>query len=335
MTETPEPPEPAALAKDEAPGLRSLAFKPGYDSSDQVLETFYVPALTRACSYDRSVGYFRSSALSVAARGMSRFINRGGTVRLLCGAEISTADRDALLGRAKLDGAFAERLADRLVTESEVDRRRLEVLAWLAREGRLEVRIAIAVDDQGAPLVGGDRSPTSTRRSACFETPTGMAIAFQGSVNESATAWTINFESFSVYASWDATAGAFHLLGEPVRAALGRRGPRASASTPCPRQPRQRAARHAPDIMPGERDPEEPPSPAMTRLPSPVSYGSRRACRGRGRSRRGDQWGQVVPAPAAERRAARRHVSAIVARRRRGRARQDHLRRAEPSARLC
>ena len=45
-----------------------------------------------------------------------------------------------------LDGAFAERLAKRLVTESEVDRRRLEVLAWLAREGRLEVRIAIAVE---------------------------------------------------------------------------------------------------------------------------------------------------------------------------------------------
>src|ERR1019366_1751838 len=173
---------------------------------DRVLDTLYVPALSRASSYDRSVGYFRSSSLSVAARGMSRFINGGGRVRLLCGAEITPADRDALLGRATLDGAFADRLAERLITEDEVSRRRLEVLAWLAREGRLEVRIAIAVDDNGAPLVGGDQDPYFHEKIGVLRDAHGDGVAFQGSVNESATAWTRNFESFSVYASWDATA---------------------------------------------------------------------------------------------------------------------------------
>ena len=255
MTESPEPPE---HAREEEPGLRGLAFKPGYDSSDQVLDTFYVPVLSRASSYDRSVGYFRSSALSVAARGMSRFINGGGTVRLLCGAEISAADRDALLGRATLDGTFAEQLAGRLVTDSEVDRRRLEVLAWLAREGRLEVRVAVAVDDQGVPLVGGDLEPYFHEKIGVLRDVHGDGIAFQGSVNESATAWTINFESFSVYASWDATATHFTFWANKFEQhwAGDLKGFRVYQ---LPEAARQRLISLAPDIVPGERDPQEPP----------------------------------------------------------------------------
>lgn len=252
-------PEPGRPTPDEEPGLRGLAFKPGYDSSDLVLDTFYVPALSRACSYDRSVGYFRSSSLSVAARGMSRFINGGGKVRLLCGAEISAGDRDALLGRATLDGAFATRLAERLITDSEVDLRRLEVLAWLAREGRLEVRIAVAVDDHGVPLVGGDLEPYFHEKIGVLRDRHGDGVAFQGSVNESATAWTINFESFSVYASWDATATHFsfwtnkfeqHWTGDL-------KGFRVYA---LPDAARERLISLAPDVIPGERDPGEPPA---------------------------------------------------------------------------
>ena len=41
--------------------LRDLDLPPGFDSSDNLLESFYVPALSRAINYDRSVGYFRSS----------------------------------------------------------------------------------------------------------------------------------------------------------------------------------------------------------------------------------------------------------------------------------
>ncbi len=250
--------EPAASSSEEGPGLRGLAFKPGYDSSDLVLDTFYVPALSRARSYDRSVGYFRSSSLSVAARGMSRFINSGGRVRLLCGAEISAADRDALLGRVTLDGAFAGRLAERLLTDSDVDRRRLEVLAWLAREGRLEVRIAVAVDDHGVPLVGGGLEPYFHEKMGVLRDAHGDGVAFQGSVNESATAWTINFESFSVYTSWDATATYFSFWANKFEQhwAGDLKGFRVYA---LPDAVRERLVSLAPDAVPGERDPGEPP----------------------------------------------------------------------------
>jgi hypothetical protein len=241
----------------QAAGLRGLDLKPGYDSSDHVLETFYVPALSRATSYDRSVGYFRSSALSVAARGLSRFINGGGAVRLLCGAEITPADRDALLGRGSLDGVFAERLAQRLASDDDVDRRRLEVLAWLAREGRLEVRIAIAVDAAGEPLVGGQQDPYFHEKIGVLRDAHGDGVAFQGSVNESATAWTRNFESFSVYASWDATATYFSFWANKFEAHWAGRlaGFRVYA---LPDAARERLIRLAPDTAPEERDPQEP-----------------------------------------------------------------------------
>lgn len=239
--------------------LRGLDFKPGYDSSDNALESFYVPVLSRARQYDRSVGFFRSSALSVAARGMSRFLNGGGTVRLLCGAEISEADRDAMLGRGSLDGDFAARLADRLVTETEVDKRRLEVLAWLAREGRLKVRIAVAVDDNGDPIVGGPLDPYFHEKIGVLRDEDGDGVAFQGSVNESATAWTRNFESFSVYTSWDATAPHYSFWANKFEEHWA--GHLKSFRVyPLPDAVRDRLVSLAPSVSPGERDPDESPS---------------------------------------------------------------------------
>ncbi len=238
-------------------GLRGLDLRPGYDSGDDALEAFYVPALSRAVQYDRSVGYFRSSSLSVAARGVSRFINHGGTFRLLCGAQIGEDDRDALLGRSSLDGAFAERLADRLVTDIEVDRRRLEVLAWLAREGRLTIRVAVAVDDDGHPLVGGTADPYSHEKIGVLRDRFRDGVAFQGSVNESATAWKYNFESFAAFASWDASATSFDFWANKFEDHWAGRLKRFRVF-PLPEAVRSRLISLAPDEAPVGRDPAEP-----------------------------------------------------------------------------
>lgn len=246
-----------AAGDGEPTGLRGIDFQPGYDSSDRVLETFYVPALSRARSYDRSAGYFRSSALSVAARGLSRFINGGGRVRLLCGAEITPADRDALLGRGSLDGVFAQRLADRLVTDSDIDQQRLQVLAWLAQEQRLEVRIAVAVDANGDPIVGGDHDPYFHEKIGILRDTYGDGVAFQGSVNESATAWTKNFESFSVYTSWGPVEAYFSFWANKFEEHWAGRV-NGFRVYPLPAAARERLLSIAPDSEPDERDAEEP-----------------------------------------------------------------------------
>ena len=75
------------------------------------------PRPPRAVRYDRSVGFFRASALSVAAKGMARFIQSGGTARFLVGAEVAETDRDALIGAITIPDDFALRLAKELVPE--------------------------------------------------------------------------------------------------------------------------------------------------------------------------------------------------------------------------
>ncbi len=187
--------------------LRELSFPPGYDSGDDILNSFYVPVLRRSVQYDRSVGYFRSSSLSTAARGLSRFISGGGTVRLLVGAELTEQDAHALQGHGTIPPDLAARLASALVTDDDVDRRRLAVLAWLVRQERLEIKVAVAVDEQGGYLVG-DQDPYFHEKIGVLRDESGDGVAFQGSVNESATAWTRNFESFSVFPSWQ-TPGHF------------------------------------------------------------------------------------------------------------------------------
>jgi superfamily II DNA or RNA helicase len=238
--------------------LRSLNLRPGYDSGDRLLEAFYVPALSRAVRYDRSVGYFRSSSLAVAARGLTRFLNGGGTLRLLCGVELTQEDRRALLGQGSLGGALAERLADRLATEDDLVTARLQVLAWMARAGRLQVRIAVPVDAAGLPVVTHQNDPYFHEKIGVLHDAAGDGVAFQGSVNESATAWTRNFESFSVYASWDERAPYFrhwkhrfkqhwdgHVAGFRVYE--------------LPEAARQRLLSLAPREVPDARDPEEQP----------------------------------------------------------------------------
>ena len=240
-------------------GLADLELELGYDSSDRALREFYVPCLGRSARYDRSVGYFRASALSVAARGLSRFISGGGQVRLLVGAEVAEQDAQALAGATEIPPAFAARLAERLVTADEVASRRLEVLAWLVQEGRLEVRVAVALDDEGRPLVAGEGVPYFHEKIGVLRDSRGDGVAFQGSINESATAWTKNFESFSVYTSWGASAPYFDHW---VRKFEDRWSGNVSGFRiyELPVAVRDRLLRMAPEHEPAHRDPEEPPS---------------------------------------------------------------------------
>lgn len=183
--------------------LRELELRPGYDSGDDALRRFYVPALQRAVRYDRSVGYFRSSSLSVAAQGLAHFISGGGRMRLLVGTDLTEEDCRAMSGRIQVPDVLAERLASELVPADEIADRRLEVLAWLLQARRLFVRIAVPVDEEGGPVPGGADAPYFHEKIGVLRDATGDGIAFQGSVNESRRAWSRNFESFSVFASWE------------------------------------------------------------------------------------------------------------------------------------
>jgi superfamily II DNA or RNA helicase len=243
--------------KEEERGLRDIGLRLGYDTADEALRDFYVPALSRAVSYDRSVGYFRVSSLSVAARGMSRFIAGGGQARFLIGAEVGEEERDALVGAQEIPPLFAAKLAAGLVPSDEIAQRRLEVLAWLVKEKRLEIKVAIAVDEDGVPTPPGMEVPYFHEKIGILRDHLGDGVVFQGSVNESATAWSHNFESFSVFQSWDGTSGHFDLW-------VGKFERRWRGDVPgfrvfsLPEALEEELVKYAPSETPPSRDVEEP-----------------------------------------------------------------------------
>ena len=78
--------------------LRDLDIKKFYDSdSDDILSSFYIPALSVSTKYQRLAGFFSSSSLAIAARGIAGLITNKGKMELVCGAKLKREDVEAIL----------------------------------------------------------------------------------------------------------------------------------------------------------------------------------------------------------------------------------------------
>lgn len=247
-----------AVAQTRGTGLRQLRFAEIYDTGEDVLADFYVPALSRATSYDRSVGYFSANALSVAAKGVARFIAGGGRMRLLMGVQITEEDAGALIGLTEIPEGLARRMAAGLVAATDVERNRLAVLAWLANQGRLEAKVAVRVDAAGRPVSGSEGY--FHEKIGILTDAAGDSVAFQGSNNESAAGWSTNFESFSVYRSWDTSASYCHGWREKFAERWSGHVPGYKV-LPLPQAAVDKLLEHLPLLEPEEWfDPEERPT---------------------------------------------------------------------------
>jgi len=134
------------------------------------------PVAQGAVAYDRVTGYFRSSSLSAAAAGLSHFIARGGTMRLIAGAEFSDEDLTAITEGAPLTDVLARRLLDDPLEGADiVSEHRLETLAWLVREGRLQIKIGVPLDSLGRPCGESRPTVTSTQSTASSRIPKAIA----------------------------------------------------------------------------------------------------------------------------------------------------------------
>jgi len=122
-----------------SPSLRDYDFKISYGPSDDRLHTFYIPALTRCLGYDRSAGFFSSSALAVAAAGVAHLIKNDGTMRLLVGADLNEHDVAAIQKGHDLAEVLKEKFLAYLDDPEELAKRRLEVLAWMVAKGTLKI----------------------------------------------------------------------------------------------------------------------------------------------------------------------------------------------------
>ena len=73
--------------------FKSLDIKPSYESGvGDIVQDFYEPVLTESVFYDRISGFFTSTSLAVAARGMCNFIKNGGIMRIITSPILSSDD---------------------------------------------------------------------------------------------------------------------------------------------------------------------------------------------------------------------------------------------------
>lgn len=185
--------------------LRERTFARAYDSGNtevDVVNDFLSPALSSGVSYDRLAGYFNSGALAAAARGISEFVMNGGKMRVIASPQLSPKDLDMLktinTQSARLSifsSALLESVTNSDLLADEFERDHVAAMAWMLREGQLEIRIALAADGQ-------DETALFHQKVGIVTDAIGDQVSFSGSINETAAGWTKNIEEFKVFRSW-------------------------------------------------------------------------------------------------------------------------------------
>ena len=181
--------------------LATLPLRDRYASNrNDLLGEFYAPCLDNATSYDRAVGYFRSSVLLLAARPLADFAVRHGAIRIVCCPELTKDDIDA----AEKGYQWRDSIRDALIRQIDqaladaVGELAMVFLATLIAVGSLDIRIAFRPGFAG---IFHDKV-------GLFADLDGHTVSFTGSANETAFAWNVagNHELFDVFRSWTADA---------------------------------------------------------------------------------------------------------------------------------
>jgi len=186
--------------RDIASVLR-ISYRSG---SDDLVGGFYGPCLECSVLYRRAVGYFTSSGLARAARGVAQLVESGGKMRLVASPNLEERDVEALRLGVEQPGEILRRVAARNLEEIEnlLTKERLSALAWLIAKGSLEVRLAVRLGVDGEPSRG-----IYHEKMGIFTDCQANHIAFSGSSNETTGGLVDNFESIDVYWSWDDAHG--------------------------------------------------------------------------------------------------------------------------------
>jgi DNA phosphorothioation system restriction enzyme len=172
--------------------------------SDDLVRDFFVPCLESSILYQRAAGYFTSSGLALAARGVASLASRGGTMRLIVSPHLEPDDVEAIQSSLEDPEAALQIITSRDLDEIEdaILTDRLNALAWLSAAGRLEVRLALRVDGNGRVSRG-----LYHEKIGIFSDESDAHVAFTGSSNETAGGLIENFESIDVFTSWNDPEG--------------------------------------------------------------------------------------------------------------------------------
>lgn len=172
--------------------------KPRYNSANSdIVNDFYNKVLSQAIRYDRISGFFSSTSLAVAARGIDKFIKNNGHMRLLCGTQLKEEDIESIKNSDDLKDLIDKKfLKDYNSIEDELIKNHVKALGWMIANDFLEIKIGVIKNEDGT------YGNMLHSKIGIMYDEYDDTILFDGSVNETAYGWKYNIESLKVFFSW-------------------------------------------------------------------------------------------------------------------------------------
>ncbi len=177
-------------------GIKDIPIKNEYRSLiDDVVKDFYVPLLGNAVLYQRAVGFFSASALTMIAKGIDGLVDNHGKIQIIASPKLSAADIEEIRKGYEVRKVIENSLIRELdVVENQEELEKLSYIARLVADGNLDIKIAF--------LTTNNEIAMYHEKMGLITDAEGNTVAFSGSMNESENAFRGNYESFDAFCSW-------------------------------------------------------------------------------------------------------------------------------------
>lgn len=183
--------------------FKDISYKSHYDSiKDDVLNDFYVPTLKQTKKYQRTVAYFESKFLALAASGLKDFILNNGKMELVCGPKLTQSEIKSIqMGVNNPEEIISSNfLKDLDNLEDEIILNHVKVLGWMIANNLLKIKIAIKKDENGN--LSNDAGILHYKIGV-MQDENHNIVSYSGSINDTVNAWSRkNLEEFHVFKSW-------------------------------------------------------------------------------------------------------------------------------------
>ncbi len=174
------------------PDATSLKLRYSSDTDD-LIEEFFVPALSRAVRYDRAVGYFTAGALARLAPALDAFLDglddSTPPIRVVASPNLPELD----LQHMEL-GYQRRTIKDECTTYRPEFSEALSAVTWMIERELMEFWLVTGYRNGGECLYH--------EKIGVIEDAEGNYVTFEGSPNETFSGLGSNIESFPIHKSW-------------------------------------------------------------------------------------------------------------------------------------
>lgn len=162
-----------------------------------IVREFLVPVLSCSVLYQRAVGFFSSSSMIQILDGLQSLVKNNGKIQLIVSPRLNEKDIEAIstgyLSREKAIEESVLEIIDDLKTKGH--EKRLILLSKLIEQEYVDIKVAFLHKNNNIGMFH--------EKLGIMTDQYGNYLAFSGSLNESETAYSINYESFDVFKSWE------------------------------------------------------------------------------------------------------------------------------------